>query len=764
MLKDIRFALRTLRQNPGFAVTAILSIALAIGANSAIFSLADGLLLRPPAIPDASRVVSIRARTPSGNFGNLSYPDFVDFRDKSRSFDGLIAYDLVPAGFAKDAEMQPQLKTGYLVSGNFFNVLRVAPHLGRPFRADEDEVSGRDAVAVLSYDLWKSEFAGDPAVVGRQVKLNDVDFTVIAVMPESFSGIDHLFRPAFYIPIAMGSQLSPLNRDLLTNRNRRNFFVKGRLASGVSIQAADAEIAALSKSLEESYPATNRRFGASVRTENQLRIELDPGELEMIRFLFALVIVVLSIACANVANLILNRGRARGREIAVRLAIGANRGRIVRQLMVENLVIALAGGALGLILTEYAVAVFSTIQVPGDLPIQFTFELDYRVLAFTLAASILSAILFGLVPALQTTRTDIAHALKAGEADPIHKRLLGRRALVVVQITGSVFLVIAAAQLYRGIEARLYGQHGFRIDHRITMRFAPAEIGYSPEQTQQFYRTLLEQARNVSGVKSAALSARLPMTTGAASETVIPEQYQFPSGQESVRVFTDYVSDSYFETFGVPIVAGRGFLPTDRADSPRVAIVNEAFAEKFFKGDAVGKRLRIQPNDSWVEVVGVTVTGRYFTVFEPPFEFMYLPVTQHPQRRMTLIAETYGPPDAMSVPLRNMVGSIDRNMPVFGVRTMEDLFDQRSVQIAHIFTGMVALIGAMGLVLALIGLYAVISYQVTRRTREIGIRMALGAARRQVLGMVLKSAAVLAAIASTIPIDTPVTARIATDR
>jgi len=744
MLKDIRFALRTLRQNPGFAVTAILSIALAIGANSAIFSLADGLLLRPPAIPDASRVVSIRARTPSGNFGNLSYADFVDFRDKSRSFDGLIAYDLVPAGFAKDAEMQPQLKTGYLVSGNFFNVLGVAPHLGRPFRTDEDEVSGRDAVAVLSYDLWKSEFAGDPAVVGRQVRLNDSDFTVIAVMPESFSGIDHLFRPAFYIPTAMGSQLSPSNRDLLTNRNRRNFFVKGRLAGGVSIQAADAEIASLAKSLEESYPATNRGFAASVRTENQLRIELDPGELEMIRFLFALVIVVLSIACANVANLILNRGRARGREIAVRLAIGANRGRIVRQLMVENLVIALAGGALGLILTEYTVAVFSTIQVPGDLPIQFTFQLDYRVLAFTLAASLLSAILFGLVPALQTTRTDIAHALKAGEADPVHKRLLGRRALVVVQITGCVVLVIAAAQLYRGLEGRLYGQHGFRIDHRITMRFAPAEIGYSTEQTEQFYRTLLEQARNVAGVKSAALSARLPMTSGAGSENVIPEQYQFPAEQESVRVFADYVSDSYFETFGVPIVEGRGFLPTDRADSSQVAVVNEAFARKFFKGNAVGKRLRIRPNGPWIEVVGVTVTGRYFSVFEPPFEFMYLPVTQHPQRRMTLIAETYGSPDAIAVPLRNMVRSIDRNMPVFAERTMEDLFDQRSVKIAHIFSGVVASIGGMGLVLALIGLYAVVSYQVARRTREIGIRMALGAARRQVLGMVLKNAAVLA--------------------
>src|SRR5215467_13133289 len=356
MLKDIRFALRTLRQNPGFAATAIISIALAIGSNSAIFSLADGLLLRPLAISDPSRVVTIRARTPSGNFGNLSYPDFVDLRDKSRSFGGLIAYDLVPAGFAKDIETQPQLKTGYVVSGNFFNVLGVAPHLGRPFRPEEDQVPGRDAVAVLSFDLWKSEFGGDPAVVGRHVRLNDLDFIVIAIMPESFSGIDHLFRPAFYIPIAMGPKLSGANQDLLTNRSRREFFVKGRLAGDVSVQVADAEIAATAKSLEESNPATNHAIGAIVQTENQFRMELDPGEAETIGFLFTLVGIVLLIACANVANLMLNRGRAREREIAVRLAIGANRRRIVRQLMVESLVIALAGGALGLILTEYAVA------------------------------------------------------------------------------------------------------------------------------------------------------------------------------------------------------------------------------------------------------------------------------------------------------------------------------------------------------------------------------------------------------------------------
>jgi predicted permease len=445
MFNDIRFTLRTLRQNPGFAATAIVSIALAIGANSAIFSMADGFLLRPMPVPDASRVVGIRARTPSGNFGNLSYADFVDFQSKSRSFDGLFAYDLIPAGLAQNVEAQSQLKMGYLVSGNFFQVLRVEPQLGRGFRPDEDQVPGRDAVVVLSHDFWKSEFGAESSAVGRHVKINDVDFVVIAVMPESFTGIDHLFRPAFYVPAAMGPKLSSSNQNLLTNRNMRQFGIKGRLASGISIQAAGAEIEAIAKTLEESYPATNHAFGATVRTENQVRLEADPGESDLITLLFTLVIIVLSIACANVANLMLNRGRARGREIAVRLAIGASRRRIIRQLMVESLIIAVAGGALGLLLTQYAIAVFSGIEVPGDLPIQFSFRMDYRVLAFTLATSMASAILFGLAPALQSTRTDLVTALKAGETDAVRKRLLVRRALVIVQIAGSVVLVFAAS-------------------------------------------------------------------------------------------------------------------------------------------------------------------------------------------------------------------------------------------------------------------------------------------------------------------------------
>ena len=747
MLQDFRYAFRALRQNPGFALTAIVSIALAIGANSAIFSMADGMLLRPLPVPNPSQIVSLRARTPTGNFGLLSYADFADIRDKNRSFESLVAYALAPAGFARDVATQPQLKVGFLVSSNFFSALHVEPQLGRGFLSQEDQAPGRDAVLVLSHDLWTSEFAKDPSVIGRKIRLNGLEFVVIGVSPESFTGIEHMLRPAFYVPAPMGPTLSASNEHLLTNRAQRAFFVKGRLKAGVSIQAGDADVTAIAKSLEQSYPATNRAFGALVLTELRERIDFDsPADAILVATLFALVIVVLSIACANVANLMLGRGRARAREIAVRLAIGASRRRLVRQLLTESLLIALAGGALGLFIAEFAVEVFSTISIPSDLPLQFSFQLDHRVLIFTLLVSLACAVLFGLVPALRSTNTDLVSPLKAGESDEAGKRLFGRRSLVVVQVAGSLVLLVVATQLYNGVEKSLTGNHGFRTDHRLTMRFAPGAAGYTPAQTEQFYKTLLEKSRNIAGVKSAALCTFLPMTTNAEGEVVFPEGYQFRPGQEGERIFTDYVSDHYFETLAIPILAGRGFLTTDRADSPRVAIVNQVFARHFFDGNPIGKRIQTERNGPWIEVVGMTGIGKYFSVFEPPLDFLYMPSSQHPRTRMTLIAETHGDPAAMAEPVRELVRSIDVNVPIVAVRTMDDLFDQRSVKIANLFVGTVGALGAMGLVLALVGLYAVVSYQVSRRTREIGIRIALGAERQQVVKLILKRAATMVVI------------------
>src|SRR5215831_1928295 len=537
MLKDLRYAVRNLRQNPGFALTAIISIALGIGANSAIFAVADGMLLRPLPVPNPSNIVSVRSRTPSGNFETVSYRDFLDIRDKNRSFENLVAFDLAAGGFAKDAATQPQLKVGLLVSGNFFSALNVRPEFGRAFNSDEDQVPGRDAVIVISQDLWKSELGADPSIIGRKVRLNGLDFAVIGITSESFTGVEHMLRPAFYVPAMMGPSLSPANKDLLKNRSIRTFFVKGRLKPGISIPAATAEVGTIARALEESYPTTNRAFGAAVFTERQERLFFDgPYDDQLVKMLFGLVIIVLSIACANVANLMLSRGRARAREIAVRLAIGAGRLKLVRQLLAESLLISLAGGALGLIIAQAGVTAFSMVQIPSDLPLEFNFRLDYRVVTFTAFVSVVSAIFFGLVPALQSTKTDLLTALKAGESDDHRKRLFGRRALVAVQIAGSLVLLIAATEIYSGVKRSLAASPGFRVDHRLTMRFAPGAVAYTTEMTERFYKALLEKAREVPGVQSAALSAGLPMTSNMQIELVTPEGFQFRPGQEGDRV------------------------------------------------------------------------------------------------------------------------------------------------------------------------------------------------------------------------------------
>ncbi len=743
MLNDLRYAIRALRQNPGFALTAIVSIALGIGANVTIFSLGDGMVLRPLPVPNPSQVVKLASRTPSGTFDDMSYRDFLDYRDKLQSFDGLAAYSLTPFGFARDSKAKSQMKYGFLVSGNFFRVMETEPRFGRGFSPEEDQAPGRDAVIVLAHAFWESEFAADPSVIGRRVRLNGLDFSVIGVAPESFTSMDQFIRPAFFVPAQMAPAMLTSKGAILTNRSSREFTVKGRLKPGVSMRAADAEASALAKSLEESYPATNRAFGAALRTELQSRIDNDPGTPLMIAVLFAIVMVALVIACANVANLMLSRGQVRAREIAVRLAIGASRGRLVRQLMTESLVIALMGGAVGLLVAQFGVAVVATLPVADEIPIQPIIQLDARALWFTLLVSLATAILFGLVPALQSTRSDLVPALKAGPSDQNRKRFFGRSALVTVQIAGSVVLLVVASQLYLGFGFLLSHNPGFRFDHRLTMSFDPSLIRYSPEQTAQFYKTLMDRAREVPGVKSLALSSSIPMGSWR-GETVIPEGYQFPRGQESAHVWAGTVDEHYLQTLGVALLDGRGFEPSDRADSPRVAVVNELFAKHYLGKNPIGKRIRLeQPGAPWMEIVGVTPTTKYAQMFEPPLDYVYLPFRQNPRGQMTLIAESYGDPTALAAPLREMVRSIDANVPIYGIRTMAEIMDQRAVRLMHVLNGIVASIGLLGLGLALIGLYAVVAYQVARRTREIGIRMALGAARPQVMQMILKQAATM---------------------
>jgi predicted permease len=762
MLNDFRYALRTLRQNPGFALVAIISLALGIGANAAIYSMADAFLLRPMAVPRASEVMAVLSQLrgenlgPLGSYGQLSYPDYRDLRDRSQSFAGLTAAQYAPFGFATEKNALPEMKYGTFVSGNFFPVLEIQPVLGRAFRPEEDQAVGRDAVVILGYDLWKRALAARPDAIGTTIYLNGIPFTVIGVAPPDFLGPYNLIRSDLFVPLAMEPNMVPAGLSTREKRASRGLFVHGRLKPGVSGAQAAAEGRVIGQQLEQAYPDTNRSASMVVDTDLKARLRLGVANALIVGFLSVLSVVVLLIACANVMNLMLSRARARAREIAIRLAIGAGRRRLVRQLLTESLVISILGGALGLVVAEAGVDLFSSIRIPSDIPIVIDMRLDARVLLFSLCVAVVSALVFGLAPALQSTQPDLVPALKSNPGQGgKRRRFLGRNALVIAQVAGSLILLVFATQSYRGAAIVLSSPMGFRTDHLLLAGFNPSLARYTTEQTVEFYRNLLDRARLLPGVKSAALTQGVPMMAGGvAGARIIPEGVTLPDGTEAITTLSNTVSDGYFEAQGIPLVEGRGFEKTDRADTRRVAIVNELVARKYYpKQSAIGKRFRlVGDSGAPLEIVGVAKQSKYVFAVEPPLEFVYLPMAQHIQAAvggftpMTLLLQTSGPSSSLAGPLRQLVRSIDSQQPVLSLRTMEDYFDQRAIGTLGAIIDAIAGLGVLGLILALVGLYGLMTYSVGLRRREIGIRMAVGANQARVLKMVLQHGLLLALI------------------
>jgi macrolide transport system ATP-binding/permease protein len=751
VFQDLRYALRTLRHSPGFALVAIVSLALGIGANAAIFSLADYLIFRQLPVPNPSAIMVVQSQFRGESLGSLfqysllSYPDFNDLRKKSNSFEGLTASQFFQFGFAPDKTAQPQMKFGALVSGDFFSVLDVHPKLGRSFLPGEDKVTGRDAVVVLGNDLWKTEFASDPAVVGRSIFLNGLPFTVVGVAPQSFSGPHAWVRADLYVPLAMQPALAGgAGQSELEMRELRVMMVEGRLKPGVRVEQAAAEARAISQQLAQAYPKTNRTCSFAVMTYRQS--SMISLLVMLVLFLSGLAAVVLLIACANVMNLMLSRASARSREIAVRLAVGAGRGRLVRQLLTESLVIAILGGTLGLLLAQAGVDLFSKMRVPIDVPLVIDVKLDSQVLLFALAAAVASVILFGLAPALQCTKPDLVPALKAGRTPSRRRRFLGRNVLVMAQVAGSLLLLVVATQAYRGARIIISSPLGFRTNHLLMASFNPALARNSAEQSKEFYRRLTDQARTLAGVESAALAQAVPMVPTSGTMRVIPEGVPLPNGTEALSVFSNIVSDGYFRTLGVPLAEGREFQLTDGENSGRVAIINEQFARKYFpRQSAIGKRLRLNgPDGPFAEIIGVAKQSKYVFPIEPPMEYLYLPLSQNPTDALTLMLQTEGPSAGVTGSLRDLVRRLDSRQPIYGVRSMEEFFDVRVTQTFGVLIQALAGLGLLGLALALIGLYGLMSYSVSLRQREIGIRMAIGGDQAGVVRMVLKQGMVLA--------------------
>jgi predicted permease len=744
VLADIRYSLRALRAQPAFIAVAVLSLALAIGANSAVFSLADAMLLRPLPVPNPSALFDVAFTTPDNPFEGMSFPNYRDLREKSRAFSGLAAYRLTQVAAADNSAAPARVRLAMLVSDDFFQVTGVTPSAGRAFLPGEANVP----VAMIGYDFWR-QYADERPAIGSSLRINGIAFTVVGILPESFTGLDRFARPTIFLPLGMSQRLMAAPANPLDDRRRPDLVVKGRLRPGYTRQAAQAELAALGVDLEREYPGANRNRRPVVRTELDRRIRQTPQLLAIIKMLAGLVGLVLIIACSNLANLLLVRGRARSREIAIRLSIGAGRRRILRQLMTESLMVAAMGAAAGVVFAYGGILLLQTLSVPSEPPSPLGVQMDWRVVQFSLLAALASCVVFGLAPAWQTVRLDFVEALKAGGHGVAGgRRTFGRDTLVSCQIALAMVVLIAAGMFLSGFRKMVVTVPDFRTDHLISMDTAPALVHYSPAHTEAFYRQLVDRVRATPGVTAVAMTESLPLSPSQTTLTVVPEGYRFPKGREKTVVFGSVVDSAYFSVMNVAIERGRAFTEADRAGSRHVAIVNQQFAKTYWQGlDPIGRRIRLDsPDGPSAEVVGVARTGHYLTVNEAPAPYVYLPYEQSPRARMTLIAQSAGEPDALAGPLRDAVRSIDANLPVFNLRTVATLYESRATDTWLQFFQMVGTMGFIGLALAATGLYGLVAYTVSRRVKEFGIRVALGASRGDVVWLVERRGLILALI------------------
>jgi predicted permease len=679
--------------------------------------------------------------------GDLSFPDYEDVRERSRSFEGLTATRGLMASFVRRRDEPAQSRFGLAVSASFFDVLRVRPALGRAFLADEDRAAGRDAVVVLSHDTWSEAFAADPGIIGRDVHLAGRPFTVVGVAPEGFTGVEIYLRPAFYVPMAMLPALDPsASPDTLDRRDARSLRVMGRLQSGVSLSQASQDVERIARALQQEYPATNAGQSLTVRTEMEARLAEYAPLAALSAILIGLALAVLLVACANVAGLLTSRAPLRAREIAVRTAVGGGRVRLVRQLITESTLIALAGGVAGIAIGFAGIRSFQQFQIATDAGVRLSYELDRRALVVGLIVAALSALLSSAIPAWRSTRLHDLSSTLRNTTSPGSRtaRLWGRHGLVASQIALTLVLLTVALAFYRAFEAEYGPGPGFRTDRILLTNLDPTLAKYELDRIDAFYRQLKERVTAIPGVRSVALTTFIPLNQDFQDRmTIVPEGFELPAGTTEITVAGAGVDEDYFATLGIPIVRGRGFEAGDTREAPRVAVISRGMGAQYWPGeDPLGKRIRVTGADAgWVQIVGVAedVKFRLFTPASTPF--LYLPRLQRRVTRSTLVASTDGASADVAAQVRAAIAETSRDVPILSMRTIESFYSSNVKNLNRVVVRTVAGMGVMGLALALIGLYGLTAYAVSRRTREIGIRMAMGARPASMLRMVLRQGA-----------------------
>ncbi|MGA2729197.1 MAG: ABC transporter permease [Terracidiphilus sp.] len=732
---DVRYALRQLTNSPGFSITVILSLTLGLGANTTIFTFVNALLLRPPAVADGGHLVEVLTHNAKASgieaYSNLSYPGYVDLRDHNRSLSGLAAFDGDPHIVSWSHGGQGEMVYGQLVSSNFFSVLGVEPALGRFFQPEEDKGGPGAPTVVISFPFWQRQLGGDRAVLGRVLALNGASYTVVGVTPASFNGVIIGSRHDFWTTLAMTPTLTHDQYRMGSDTSSWLFGV-GRLKPGVSKNEAQADLTVLTRNEHSSDPH------AAGMDAIAFPLQLMPGPLRgyvaaFTGLLMAAVGLVLLIACANAANLVLARATTRRRELAVRSALGASRFRIIRQALTESMMLSMMGGAGGLLVAYWSIPALLGLT-PATIPVSLEAPLDWRVFAFAFVASLLSGIIFGVLPALRSTRHDLIPALKDERqlGGPLRSRLRG--SLVVAQITVCLVLLISAGLCVRSLFNARSIDPGF-VTHNIAVaHLDPGSLGYTEAQDRQFYQQLLERVRALPGVSSASLSDYLPLGTSRSVHDVHIGGVNPPPGQDFVAVQEASVAPDFFNTMGVPVLNGRDFLPQDLQSGAGKVIINQAMAAHYWQGrNPIGQHFK--DHQQMVEIVGVVKTGKYRSLSEDPLDFMYLPLGSQSQE--FLVVRTRTGEEAALGEIRRVIQSLDPNVVPMEMETISQ-YMALPLFAAHTTGVLLALFGSVALLLATIGLSGVVSYSVSLRTNEIGVRMALGADRLDVVRLILK--------------------------